>query len=257
MGRESIRRVQVREYRGNTAREQDGYVVEEVAACLHINGQPWVTLMCSPHALDDLVLGFLRAEGIIASLDDVLEISPSPNDHCVDVWLRDPQGTLPSLGAITSGCGGGITFASLTEQIPPVREERRFSARAISRLMGMLLRAARLYHQARGIHSAALADGERLLLYAEDIGRHNAVDRVWGQAMKAGIETSGGILLTTGRVSSEMLRKAALMRVPIVASRTSPTGLSVDLARAWNITLVGYVRRNGLRVYTVPERVGE
>jgi FdhD protein len=92
-------------------------------------------------------------------------------------------------------------------------------------------------------------------LVAEDVGRHNTIDRLWGKAMKQNIPTKGKILLATGRISSEMLAKAAKMEVPIVASRTSATSLSISLAQAWNITVVGYVRRNSLRLYTAPQRV--
>jgi FdhD protein len=94
-----------------------------------------------------------------------------------------------------------------------------------------------------------------LLLVAQDVGRHNTIDRLWGKALKQNIPTEGNILLTSGRISSEMLNKAAKMGVPITISRTSPTSLSVELAQAWNITLVGYARGNSFRVYAVPERV--
>ncbi len=255
MSTSGVRRIRVHTFTSRRVISQETYIVEEVGVCIHIHGQPWVTLMCSPHDIDELVLGFLRGEGVITSPEDIADIVPAPNDFCVDVWLHDPPAELPSRLTVTSGCGGGVTFASLQDHIPPVDEEVTVAFRDISRLMGEVVRGGTRYALARGIHAAALATPEGVLILAEDIGRHNAVDRVWGKAMKEGIETRGRILLTTGRVSSEMLRKAALMRVPIVASRTSPTGLSVELARAWNITLVGYVRRTGLRVYTGEHRI--
>jgi FdhD protein len=89
----------------------------------------------------------------------------------------------------------------------------------------------------------------------QDVGRHNTIDRLWGQALKQGLPTKGNILLTSGRISSEMLNKTAKMGVPVAVSRTSPTSLSVELARAWNITLIGYARGKSFRVYSVPERV--
>ncbi|PYM71328.1 MAG: hypothetical protein DME03_19750 [Candidatus Rokuibacteriota bacterium] len=101
----------------------------------------------------------------------------------------------------------------------------------------------------RGIHGAALSDGERLLLVAEDVGRHNAIDKIKGAALLRGIPTENRILLSTGRVSSEMLLKAARMGVPMVASRTSPTEMAVGLAEQLNITVCGYVRGEGLNLY--------
>ena len=91
---------------------------------------------------------------------------------------------------------------------------------------------------------------------AEDVGRHNTLDKLWGKALLAGIATRGRMIVTTGRISSEMLGKAAKMGVPIIASRTSPTSHSVALAQAWGMTLIGYVRRSGFRIYTGVERVG-
>ncbi len=257
MSKPGVRPIRVLTFTPGKAVAQEKYVVEEVALCIHIHGHPWVTLMCSPHEVDDLVLGFLRGEGLITSPTDVIDIVPAPNDFCVDVWLRKPPATLPTRVTLTSGCGGGVTFAALQEHVSPVDEDVAVEFSAVCRLMGEVVRGGQLYALARGIHAAALATPDELLVLAEDIGRHNAVDRVWGKAMKQGITTRGRLLLTTGRVSSEMLRKAALMRAPIVASRTSPTSLAVDLARVWNITLIGYVRRSSLRVYTGETRIRE
>ena len=124
------------------------------------------------------------------------------------------------------------------------------------RLMGDVQDAAVLYRTARGIHTSGLSDGAQVLMVAQDVGRHNTIDRLWGQCLRRGQPTEDLILLSTGRISSEMLNKAAKMRIPFVASRTSPTALSIELARAWNITLVGYLRTGSLRVYTAAERLG-
>src|SRR6267378_2658416 len=115
--------------------------------------------------------------------------------------------------------------------------------------MKQLFQAATEYQRSRGIHGAALSDGTRLLVVAEDVGRHNAVDKVKGQALLEGIPTTDRILLSTGRVSSEMLLKAARMGVPVVASRTSPTEMAVALAEQLNVTVCGYVRPDGLNLY--------
>jgi FdhD protein len=115
--------------------------------------------------------------------------------------------------------------------------------------MKQLFQAATQYQRSRGIHGAALSDGTRLLIVAEDVGRHNAVDKVKGQALLEGVSTTDRILLSTGRVSSEMLLKAARMGVPVVASRTSPTEMAVALAEQLNVTVCGYVRPDGLNLY--------
>jgi FdhD protein len=156
---------------------------------------------------------------------------------------------LPTERILTSGCGGGITFRIDHRLFPPVRSRVHVEARAISERMRELFAAAVHYRQSRGIHGAALADAARLVVMAEDVGRHNAVDKVKGEALRAGIPTDDLMLLSTGRVSSEMLLKAARMGVPIVASRTSPTEMAVRLAEQLNVTVCGYVRPDGLNVY--------
>jgi FdhD protein len=115
-----------------------------------------------------------------------------------------------------------------------------------------------LYARSRGVHAAGLLDPQsrELIAIVEDVGRHNTIDKLTGFSLKHGIETQDRVLLVTGRISSEMMRKAAAMGCPIVASRTSPTSLSVEMAQAWKITLVGYVRQGSMRVYSHADRLG-
>ena len=114
---------------------------------------------------------------------------------------------------------------------------------------------ATLYARSRGVHTAALSDGEKLIVLAEDVGRHNTIDKVRGACLIEQIDPRDKVLLCTGRISSEMVNKAARMGCPIVVSRTTPTSLAVQLAQTWNITMVGYVRGNALNVYTHPGRI--
>ncbi len=251
-----IRSISYIRYVSGRLKHVQGWVVEEIPLCLRVNGQPWITLMCSPHDLEDLVLGYLRSEGVISSTNDVLEMQWDTSSSCVNVRVASST-PLPEHPTRTTGCEGGVTFADLAETLPPIRSSWTISPEHIIRQMQDLLRSAPLYRQARGIHSAGLSDGHRLLLHVEDVGRHNALDRLWGRAMREGIEMGEHFILTTGRISAEMLRKVTLMRIPLIASRTSPTALSLELAQAWGVTIIGYVRSYSLRVYTHPERVRE
>jgi FdhD protein len=235
------------------SQQAEGQVVRESLVRLHVNGIELARMMCTPQGLDRLALGFLRSEGIIQGMADVRLVKVCPSRACVDVWLRNADFEPPGRPVITSGCGGGITFADLTAGAEPLVSELRVSLRQIGRLMGELLAG----QQTRGIHTAALADGEGLVAVAEDVGRHNTLDKLWGQCLMEGLPTQDRILLSTGRISSEMLNKAARMRVPVVVSRTSPTTMSVALANAWDITLVGYARRTSLNVYAGRGRIIE
>src|SRR5205823_9057970 len=203
--------------------------------------EKFLTLLCSPVKLEALVVGYLWMEKVIASLDEVTRVEVSPVDGHAEVTLSHPV-TLPTERILTSGCGGGITFRIDHRLFPRLASSLRVAPETLSTQMTDLFAAAVHYRESRGIHGAALSDGERLLVVAEDVGRHNAVDKVKGEALLRGIPTEDRILLSTGRVSSEMLLKAARMGVPLVASRTSPTEMAVALGEQLNITVCGYVR---------------
>jgi FdhD protein len=136
-----------------------------------------------------------------------------------------------------------------------LQSDRTIRVTQIFEMMRMLNTSAKLYRECRGVHTSALTDGERLLAIAEDVGRHNTLDKIRGDCLMRGVGTHDHMLITTGRVSSEMITKAAKMRVPIVVSRTSPTHLALELAHAWNITLVGYARAGEMQVYCGIERI--
>jgi FdhD protein len=243
-------------YKSDTSSPIDGAVIEEALVCIYVNGQELATFMCTPSNLDELAIGFMRSEGFIESLDDIELLTISDGEqHCIDIWLRDLSFTPPSRSIITSGCGGGVTFDDLSQRHTPLNTHATITPQQVMALVKMLHQSAELYNEVRGVHTSALSDGQELLLVAQDVGRHNTIDRLWGQALKQGVETMGRILIASGRISSEMLGKAAKMQVPIVISRTSPTSLSVELGRAWNVTIIGYARGPSFRVYSAPERV--
>lgn len=236
----------VHRWENGRLRAATAHVVRETRVRLHVNGAEWLSAMATPRELDVWALGFLASEGIIEQPNDARRIVVCPSGTCVEVWLRDNAVRRPERSTLTSGCGGGITFADLSAEQAPMAADARVTVRQLGRLMFQLQERERT----RGLHTAALAEGETLLALAEDVGRHNTLDKLFGRCLMEGIATEGRVLLTTGRISAEMLNKAMRMRTPVIASRSSPTTLSVALATAWNVTLVGYVRRDSLTVYT-------
>lgn len=167
----------------------------------------------------------------------------------------------PRRAIVTAGCGGGLTFDDLSGVHEPLQSDLRATPDQLAAFMRQLHLGAELYQTARGVHTALLTEVEgpdndgRVLLQVEDIGRHNCLDKLQGAALLAGIPTKDRVLLSSGRISSEMINKARRLETPIVCSRTSPTSLSLALAEAWNITIVAYLRQDRMRVYTHPERV--
>lgn len=235
--------------------EIEAEVIAEGSLTLFVNGGELASLMCTPQQPLQLALGFLANEGFIQSIEEVAIAHICAAGSCADLWLTHPIPSILPHPTITSGCTGGQTFADLAARMAPPKREARVSPEQLGELIVRLQNQDSLYARARGVHTSALSDGNQLVMIAEDIGRHNTLDRLRGECLLRGIDPAGMILLSTGRISSEMIYKAAVMGCPIVASRTSPTSHSIALANAWKITLCGYLRRNRLNVYTCPERL--
>ncbi|MBT0665113.1 formate dehydrogenase accessory sulfurtransferase FdhD [Geobacter pelophilus] len=237
--------------KGRLTSTEEG-VVNEFPLALTVNGRELATLIASPHDLRFLVAGFLRLQGFVSSVADFEMLSVCNDYGIANVRIK---GELPERlkPVLTSGCGTGITF-SLPERLAAV-SGGSFTPAALFDLMDRLAREADRYRTHGGIHSAAIGDGKELILYAEDIGRHNTLDRIAGEALLKGIDLAGRMLVTSGRVSTELAAKAALLGIPLIASRTSPTDKAVQLCDDAGITLIGYVRGGKFTVYSHPERL--
>ncbi|MEN8098694.1 MAG: formate dehydrogenase accessory sulfurtransferase FdhD [Chloroflexota bacterium] len=238
-----------------------GFAPVEAMITLYVNGKELIQLMATPHKCDELAVGFLYAEGLIDAEDDFLGVSLSPNKRCVDVLLRDDVDEFPRRGIITSGCGRGRTFRDHSDSQPdqpklaPVSSDLRVSYHDLQQRMKEMLSQSELHRISGGTHSAALARTDQIIAVREDVGRHNAVDKLIGWTVINSVSTKDLLLLSSGRISSEMLYKAYRMQIPLVCSLTSPTSLSLSLAQEWNITLVGYLKGSSMRIYTAPERI--
>ena len=228
------------------------HVPSEMALAIFINRQELVTILCTPSKLNCLVLGFLYAEGIIAGMDDVANMRVCEEESLAEVTLRNAEYKLPKRRTLTSGCGGGATFKMQEQRVD---SDVVVTPEEILALMKELKEKMELYRLCGGVHASALCDRKNLLVAAEDIGRHNTLDKIQGECLLRGQSTQDRLLLSTGRVSSEILLKAARMLAPVVVSRHSPTGSSVSLARDLGITLVGHARGNNMSVYSHPERL--
>jgi FdhD protein len=220
---------------------------------VYVNLQHLVTILCTPTKMNFLVLGFLYSEGIISGMEDVTMMRVCDEESEVDVRLTNPAFELPTKRTLTSGCGGGATFTTEGRQVDSALV---VTPAIVLSQMKQLVEREELYRLSGGVHTSALSDGRELIVVTEDIGRHNTLDKIQGECLFRRLPTSDRIILTTGRVSSEMLRKAARMQAPIVVSRHTPTGTAISIARDLGIALVGRARGNRLSVYSHPERLG-
>jgi FdhD protein len=236
---------------------RDAETIVETPVSLTVNGQVWLTFMCTPVHLEEMSVGFLYNEGVIESMDEVENVHVCEHGDNVDVWLNRSV-EQPASWRRTSGCTGGVTAVDLLAKPDVSFSANRFrmEPEAIGHLIEMLFESQSLYRETGGVHTSALSDGERIILSAEDIGRHNTLDKIAGLCLMGNVFPETRILITTGRISSEMLQKAARLNAPILISRTSPSSLSIEMAERYGITLIGYARRNRFNVYSNAQRVG-
>jgi FdhD protein len=181
--------------------EVEAEVIEEGQLTIFVNGIELAALMCTPRDPLQLALGFLANEELISGLEDVEIDYVCPEGGCVDLWLSYSILGRPVRKIITSGCSGGQTFSDLSAAHDPVQSELKISPDRIVSLLGQLQSRDSLYARARGVHASALSDGEKLVIIAEDIGRHNTLDRLRGECLRQEIDSRGMILLSTGRIS--------------------------------------------------------
>jgi FdhD protein len=228
----------------------------ETPVSLTVNGQVWLTFMCTPIDLEAMAIGFLYNEGIIETMEEVEDVRICEHGDNVDVWLNRSV-EQPTSWRRTSGCTGGVTAVDALARLDVSFDGNGFQVppETIGHLVEQLFNAQALYRETGGVHTSALSDGNEIILVAEDIGRHNTLDKIAGLCLMENIQPQTRILLTTGRISSEMLQKAARMNVPILISRTSPSSLSIEMAERYGVTLIGYARRHRFNVYTNIQRV--
>ncbi|MDA8422407.1 MAG: formate dehydrogenase accessory sulfurtransferase FdhD [Nitrospiraceae bacterium] len=239
-------------------------VIDEVASELPIrlvlNNEPLVTLLCTPAELEELAIGFLLSEGVLRDRSSIKRLELDERETAVRIELDDLPPDFSKLfekRTISSGCGKGVTFTSY--RMPADRRiEMRgplMSLNDISRLLTAFRTISKLYLETGGVHSAALSDGREILFFSEDIGRHNAVDKLIGKAFLKSVPLENKILLTSGRVTSEIMTKAGRNRFPIVISRAAPSCMAVSYAEDMGITLVGFARGDRMNIYSWPKRI--
>lgn len=224
-------------------RMAEGAAVEEVPVWLEVNGTPAVTWMCTPDLLEELAIGWLAGEGYIGSIDDV-HLRPCATD--LGFWAEIPAARVDAVRAegrkpvLASGCGSVPVY--LADPASVRLEPRRGEPPPVATLRGLfktLFGRGERYRDAGGIHAAALTDSLELLAHAEDIGRHNAVDKVIGAMYLARKRLPGLGLLVTGRISAELASKAARAGLAWVATPSVPSTLAVEIARRAGMVLVG------------------
>lgn len=243
---------------GEEKKERFDLIAEEAPLTIFINNEEFITLLSTPADLRELTIGFCLSEGILKRKEELRSIDLDEKEGICRIELKDDlKREFFGKRAISSGCGRGSIFYNPSDifDYSLIKSEIKVKSKDILRLMRSLQSSSQLFKKTGGVHSCALADAERILVFKEDIGRHNAVDKIFGECFLKEIPTEDKIILLSGRISSEILIKVSKARIPIVASRAAPTTLAVEMANKLGIALAGFVRTEKMNIYTHPERI--
>lgn len=236
--------------------DKEDYVVVETPLRIYINNSHYISLMCTPQKMEELSLGFLFCEGVIDSFSEIKSMKLEENIINIEMDKKIHAYKFKDR-AMSSGCCKGSMHISVINQnsLDRIECDKVFDVENIIDSMDKFNRHSDLFKETGGVHSCALSNGNEVVLFAEDIGRHNALDKVIGMSLKESIDMIDKILYTSGRLSSDIIIKAASAKVPIVVSHSAPTKLALDLAKSLNIAAVGFVRGSRLNVYSCFDRV--
>ncbi|MED0674210.1 formate dehydrogenase accessory sulfurtransferase FdhD [Aneurinibacillus thermoaerophilus] len=257
-----VRTRQILRYKNNELYECQDEVVNEFPLTIFLDEEEFATVVCTPEYVDDLVIGFLASEGVIRSYQDIKNLIIQEQEGFAYVELHKAHKISQQFYSkryISSCCGksrqnfyfynDARTAKVMTEKNVTLTIEECF------RLIRLMQEASALFQSTGGAHNAALCDRNGIVLARTDIGRHNALDKIYGFCLKNAIPVHDKIIAFSGRISSEVLLKVAKIGCEIVLSKSAPTELALQLAEDLSITAVGFIRDSSLNVYTHPERI--
>jgi FdhD protein len=254
---EQVRLVRITE---GVRSDVEDMVVRESSLTIVLDNQELVTMLCSPIDLKPLAVGYLFSEGFLKSKEEIKKVVVDDRKGIVRVETKAGKGVdagILSKRVVASGSGRGSSFYKLADAQAGIKIDSRFQmlARDVLALVGQFQRSSELHEVTRGVHSAALCDARKILVFADDIGRHNAIDKIIGQCILTDVSPKDHGLIFSGRISSEMLLKAARRDIPVVISVASPTNVAVRMANDMGMTVVGMVRGRRMNIYSGDWRI--
>lgn len=236
-------------------------VATEVPINIYVNDRYLITLLATPKLQRELALGWLFDEGVLQSLDAIREVTVDKNDVSVKTNESLQEGKLQAIGVtriLTTACGLSISkFLKVMSETGRISKRSDYKVKAgnIIRMIQELDNQAELFKLTGGTHASGLFEEDRLVALAEDIGRHNAIDKVIGIALQSKVNFSRCVLVSSGRQPADMVLKVARMSIPILVSKASPIRSGIIAAKKTGVTLVCFVREQRMNVYTYPRRI--
>lgn len=237
-------------------------IAKEFPLTVIVNGEEFATMVCTPTSMRELIIGFLASEGIIRTYSDIYSIHIDEERGFAYVELNRSLENYEhdhSKRFIGSCCGKSrqFYFKSDVQTAKTIVSKLTVKASQCTALMKKLQAQSKHFQETGGVHNAALCSAEDIIIATTDIGRHNALDKVYGHVLENKVPLSDKIIVFSGRISSEVLLKVSKMGVGIVISKSAPTDLALNLATDLGITAIGFARRNKMNIYTHPYRVLE
>jgi len=241
-------------YSGRATESRSAEIAIESEVILSVNGVAWLSFRCSPENLEALAVGYLFNESFIQSAQEIASIELCEQHDHIDVWLHH-DAIKPDTWSRTSGCQGGVTQsgpATLSAVTNPTTFYIQDILLQVDAFLTELNKPAFPQH---GVHTTMLLDKKEVISLSNDIGRHNTLDKIAGDCLLKKISLAEPVLITTGRISSEMVYKTARLQVPLAVSLHSASQLAIQAADTLGVTLVGHARRAQIDIYSHPERV--
>ena len=261
-GDKRIDRLKITKVSSGNKEEIEDVVVAEAPLIILLNKEKVITLLCTPQDQECLAVGFLFSEGLIQNKKDIEKINFDRKKNQINVLTKSKRqfpSKFPQSKTLTSGCAKGVTFSNMEEMDPSkdllIDLQTTLSSSEVQNLIHEFEKKSVLFRKTGGVHAAALANEEKILIYFEDIGRHNAVDKIFGKCLLDQISCEDKLLLLSGRISSDILAKASKSGISIIVSRSAPTSLAVKNAQKLGITLVGFARGSKMNIYSFPLRI--
>lgn len=250
----------IHRFQNNAWSTLEDTVVAEKAMTISINGSDYATIVCSPWDLKDITIGYLCSEGRLKHFEDLKTVSIDEENGYAYFEIEGYESNTSDhmKRYVNASCGknrSAFYYANDALLCQKNTADITLSPETILTLSSRLEEQADLFKQTGGVHCAAISDQQNLWIFAEDIGRHNTLDRLYGYCFQKQIPLHDKIVVFSGRIASEILLKTAKMGCPVLLSRSAPTNLALKLAEDLGITVIGFARGNRFNIYTHPERV--
>ncbi len=244
----------IKKYQNEEVDEVEDLVVCEYPLTIFLNDQEFITLLCSPKSLKNLSIGFLYSEGIIKSASDIDSINIDEKMGYAYIKIGNVSKFAKQLygkRVITTGCGKGSIFYNALDSLKckQFKNNLDIDYKKLLDIMKLFNKKSELFLETGGVHSVGLIDGDEILYFEEDIGRHNALDKIIGNCLIDNVNIEDKAIITSGRITSEIVLKCAKLGIGCIISRSAPTNLAIDTGKKLNIEIIGFARGNKLNVY--------